>query len=69
LFAFGCWSSICWQVLAPYFSTDFEIAGTLLSSSAGTHKINMGTIKEYHLKVPAPKVSSPKKNIKYSISQ
>jgi len=51
----------CWQVLAPYFSTDFEISGTLLSSSAGTHKINMGTIKEYHLKVPAPKASSPKK--------
>jgi len=59
----------CWQVLAPYFSTDFEISGTLLSSSAGTHKINTGTIKEYHLKVPAPKASSPKKNIKYSVLQ
>jgi len=58
LFAFGCLSSICWQVLAPYFSTDFEISGTLLSSSAGTHKINMGNIKEYHLKVPAPLFSN-----------
>jgi len=35
---------------------------------AGNHKINMGTIKEYHFKVPAPNASNPKKHLIFNFT-